>query len=82
MNIFNDDRIPTPEECLKEWDFQTRLKALEKECVQRESTVIELRHIEQTLRKNIVQLSSTLSQLYQLSGSLAQISIPQEQEQN
>lgn len=82
MNIFNDDRIPTPEECLKEWDFQTRLKALEKECAQRESTVAALQHTEQTLRNNIVKLSGTLSQLYQLSGSLAQISIPQDQEQN
>jgi uncharacterized coiled-coil protein SlyX len=82
VNIFNDDRIPTPEECLKEWDFQTRLKALEKECAQRESTVAALQHTEQTLRNNIVKLSGTLSQLYQLSGSLAQISIPQDQEQN
>ena len=82
MNIFDDDRIPTPEECLKEWDFQTRLKALEKECAQRESTVAALQHTEQTLRNNIVKLSGTLSQLYQLSGSLAQISIPQDQEQN
>ena len=82
MDIFNDDRIPTPEECLKEWDFQTRLKALEKECAQRESTVAALQHTEQTLRNNIVKLSGTLSQLYQLSGSLAQISIPQDQEQN
>ena len=80
MNIFNDDRIPTPEECLKEWDFQTRLKALEKECAQRESTVIGLRHIEQALREDIVKLSNTLSQLYAMAGALAQSGMPQHEE--
>lgn len=81
MNIFNDDRIPTPEECLKEWDFQTRLKALEEECAQRESAVMALQHAEQALRNNIVKLSGTLSQLYALAGTLALYGMPVDEEQ-
>lgn len=81
MNIFDDDRIPTPVECLKEWDFQTRLKALEEECAQRESAVVVLQHTEQTLRNNIVKLSGTLSQLYALSGTLALCGMPVDEEQ-
>ena len=82
MKLFDDDRVPTPEECIQEFTIKSQLKKLEEEYAQRKTDVEILRSIEQTLRKNIVQLSSTLSQLYQLSGSLAQIGIPQEQEQN
>lgn len=82
MLLFDDDRIPTPEECIKEFSIKSQLKQLEEEYAQRKSDVEILRSIEQNLRKSIVQLSNTLSQLYQLSGNLAQISIPQEQEQN
>jgi hypothetical protein len=82
MLLFDDDRIPTPEECIKEFTIKSQLKQLEEEYAQRKSDVEILRSIEQNLRKSIVQLSNTLSQLYQRSGSLAQIGIPQEQEQN
>ena len=82
MLLFDDDRIPTPEECIKEFTIKSQLKQLEEEYAQRKSDVEILRSIEQNLRKSIVQLSSTLSQLYQLSGNLAQIGILQEQEQN
>ena len=82
MNIFDDERTPTPEECIKEFTIISQLKKLEVEYDQRKADVELLRNIEQTLRKNIIQLSGTLSQLYALSGSLAQISIPQGQEQS
>jgi hypothetical protein len=82
MLLFDDDRIPTPEECIKEFTIKSQLKQLEEEYAQRKSDVEILRSIEQNLRKSIVQLSSTLSQLYQLSGNLAQIGIPQEQAHN
>ena len=81
MKLFDDDRIPTPEECIKEFTIKSQLKQLEEEYAQRKSNVEILRSIEQNLRKSIVQLSNTLSQLYQLSGSLAQIGILQKQEQ-
>ena len=78
MLLFDDDRVPTPEECIQEFTIKSQLKKLEEECAKRKTDVEALRTIEQTLRKNIVQLSSTLSQLYQLSGSLALIGMPQE----
>ena len=81
MNVFDDDRLPTPEECIKEFSIKSQLKKLDEEYAQRKSDVEILRSIEQNLRKSIVQLSNTLSQLYQLSGSLAQIGILQKQEQ-
>ena len=78
MLLFDDDRVPTPEECIQEFTIKSQLKKLEEEYAKRKTDVEALRVIEQNLRKNIVQLSSTLSQLYQLSGSLALIGIPQE----
>lgn len=78
MLLFDDDRVPTPEECIQELTIKSQLKKLEEECATRKTDVEALRAIEQTLRKNIVLLSTTLSQLYQLSGSLALIGIPQE----
>ena len=77
MLLFDDDRVPTPEECIQELTIKSQLQKLEEECARRKADVEALRAIEQTLRKNIVQLSTTLSQLYQLSGSLALIGIPQ-----
>lgn len=71
MNLFDDDNIPTPEECIMEGNIKNRLKALEQEYAQRKATVDALRNIEQTMRANIVRLSDTLSQLYSLSGALA-----------
>lgn len=82
MKLFDDDRIPTPEECIQEFTIKSQLKKLEEEYAQRKTDVEILRNIEQTLRKNIVQLSGTLSQLYALTGSLTQIGIPRDQEQN
>lgn len=78
MLLFDDDRVPTPEECIQEFTIKSQLEKLEEEYAKRKTDVEALRVIEQNLRKNIVQLSSTLSQLYQLSGSLALIGIPQE----
>jgi len=82
MKLFDDDRIPTPEECIQEFTIKSQLKKLEEEYAQRKTDVEILRGIEQNLRKSIVQLSGTLSQLYALTGSLTQIGIPQGQEQN
>lgn len=73
MNIFDDDRIPTPQECITEWDFKCQLKALEQECAQRKAMITALKDIEQTMRADIVRLSNTLSQLYDLAGKLAAI---------
>lgn len=75
MNFFDDDHIPTLEECLKEHTLQSRLDELEEECTKRQADVEALKSIEEELRKNIVQLSGTLSQLYHLSGSLARVGI-------
>ena len=75
MKFFDDDHIPTLDECLKEHMLQSRLEQIEEEINQRQVDVESLRNIEEDLRKNIVQLSGTLSQLYQLSGSLARIGI-------
>ena len=80
MNFFDDDHIPTLEECLKEHTLQSRLDELEEECTKRQADVESLRNIEEDLRKNIVQLSGTLSRLYQLSGSLARISASRDNE--
>ena len=78
MKFFDDDHIPTLEDCIKEYTLQSRLEQLEEEFNQRQANVESLRSIEEDLRKNIVQLSGTLSQLYQLSGSLARIGITQD----
>ena len=76
MNLFDDDNIPTPEECITEGNIKRRLKALEQEYAQRKATVDALRNIEQTMRASIVRLSDTLSQLYSLSGVLAGNNLP------
>ena len=78
MKFFDEDHIPTLEECIKEHTLQSRLEQLEEECTKRQADVDVLRSIEENLRKNIVHLSGTLSQLYQLSGSLAWIGITQD----
>ena len=78
MKFFDDDHIPTLEECIKEHTLQSRLEQLEEEIHHRQADVKSLRNIEEDLRKSIVQLSGTLSQLYQLSGSLAWIGITQD----
>ena len=75
MKFFDDDHIPTLEECIKEHTLQSRLEQLEEEINHRQADVKSLRNIEEELRKNIIQLSGTLSQLYQLSGSLARVGI-------
>ena len=80
MNLFDDEHIPTPEECIKEFTITSQLKELEAEYDQRKADVELLRNIEQNLRKRIIELSSTLSQLYALSGSLAQNGMSQDQE--
>ena len=80
MLFFDDDRVPTPEECIKEFTIVSQLKKLEVEYDQRKADVELLRNIEQNLRKRIIELSSTLSQLYALSGSLAQNGMSQDQE--
>lgn len=76
MSIFDDDRIPTPQECITEWDFKCQLKALEQECAQRKAMIAALKDIEQTMREDIVRLSNTLGQLYDLAGKLAAINPP------
>ena len=78
MKFFDDDHIPTLEECIKEHTLQSRLDELTEEINQRQVDVDALRSIEEDLRKNIVQLCNTLSQLYQMSGSLARIGILQD----
>ena len=80
MKFFDDDHIPTLEECIKEHTLQSRLEQLEEEIHHRQADVKSLRNIEEDLRKSIVQLSGTLSQLYQLSGSLARISASKDNE--
>ena len=75
MKFFDDDHIPTLEECIKEHTLQSRREQLEGEFNHRKADVEALRSIEEELRKNIIQLSGTLSQLYQLSGSLARVGI-------
>ena len=70
MNLFDDERIPTPEECIQEFTYRSQLQKLEQECAQRKASIEALRDIEQSLRKSIVQLSHTLGQLYELNASL------------
>ena len=78
------DRTPTLTECLEEWGQKKPvledIEALKKERDELTVTVRTLRDIEQTLRKNIVQLSHTLSQLYEMSGSMVAAGIHQKQE--
>ena len=80
MNKVNEPTV-TLEECLHEFSIKSQLKQLEEEYILRKADVEVLRSIEQNLRKNIIQLSGTLSQRYALSGSLVQNGMPQDQEQ-
>lgn len=77
------DTTPTLTECLEEWGqkkpFLEDIKALTKERDELTVTVRTLRDVEQTLRRNIVQLSHTLSQLYEMSGSMVAAGIHQKQ---
>jgi len=81
MKLFDDDRIPTPEECIQEFTIKSQLKKLEEEYAQRKTDVEILRGIEQNLRKSIVQLSGTLSQLYALTGTLSQAGMQKNKEE-
>lgn len=80
MSKVNEPTV-TLKECLQEFSIKSQLKELEEEYMHRKADVEVLRSIEQNLRKSIVQLSNTLSQLYALSGSLVQNGMPQEKEQ-
>lgn len=81
MNVFDDDLIPTPAECFREFQLNEKLAALDRECMQRKSTIDALRYIEQGLRKDIVTLSDTLSRLYSLAGTLSQSGMPKDEEE-
>ena len=78
------DRTPTLTECLDEWSQKKPLlediEALKKERNELTVMVHTLRDVEQALRKSIVQLSHTLSQLYEMSGSMVVAGIHQKQE--
>ena len=80
----DNDRIPTLTECLEEWGQKKPLlediEALKKERDELTVIVRTLRDIEQSLRKNIVQLSYTLSQLYEMSGNMVATGIQKKQE--
>ena len=81
MNVFDDDLIPTPAECFREFQLNEKLAKLDRECMQRKSTIDALRYIEQGLRKDIVTLSDTLSRLYSLAGTLSQSGMPNDKEE-
>jgi tRNA uridine 5-carbamoylmethylation protein Kti12 len=81
MNIFDDDSIPTPAECFREFQLNEKLAQLDRECMQRKSTIDALRYIEQGLRKDIVTLSDTLSRLYSLAGTLSQAGMQKNEEE-
>jgi hypothetical protein len=81
MNLFDDDRIPTPEECFQEYAYKSQLEKLEKECAHRKAVVETLESVEQYLRESIVSLSSTLSQLYALAGTLSQAGMQKNEEE-
>lgn len=78
------DRVPTLTECLEEWGQKKPvledIEALKKEREELTVMVHTLRDVEQALRKNIVQLSHTLSQLYEMSGSMVNAGIHQNHE--
>ncbi len=80
----DNDRVPTLTECLEEWGQKKPLlediEALKKERDELTVIVRTLRDIEQSLRKNIVQLSHTLSQLYEMSGNMVTAGIQKKQE--
>ena len=79
--IFDDASIPTPKVCLAEFQLNEKLATLDRECMQRKSTIDALRYIEQGLRKDIVTLSDTLSRLYSLAGTLSQAGMQKNEEE-
>ena len=79
--IFDDASNPTPKDCLAEFQLNEKLAALDRECMQRKSTIDALRYIEQGLRKDIVTLSDTLSRLYSLAGTLSQAGMQRNEEE-
>ena len=81
MNIFDDDSIPTPAECFREFQLNEKLAQLDRECMQRKSTIDSLQYVEQELRKDIVKLSDTLSRLYSLAGTLSQAGMSIDEEE-
>ena len=78
------DRVPTLTECLEEWEKKKPIlediASLTQEREQLTITVRTLRDVEQSIRKSIVQLSHTLSQLYEMSGGMVNAGIQQKQE--
>ena len=48
--IFDDASIPTPKDCLAEFQLNEKLATLDRECMQRKSTIDALRYIEHGLR--------------------------------
>ena len=80
----DQDTTPTLSEYLEEWEQKKPvledIEALKKERDGLTVTVRTLRDIEQSLRKSIVQLSHTLSQLYEMSGNMVAAGIHQKQE--
>lgn len=72
----NNDRIPTPLECIEEWNRKQALLdeigALKQEHEYLTSTVETLWETEHTLRQSIIRLSHTLSQLYELTGKMVE----------
>ena len=71
----------TLEECLQEFSTKSQLKTLEEEYAQRKADVESLRSLEQNLQENIIQLSSSLGQLCELTGKLVQARMALDQKQ-
>lgn len=72
----NNDRVPTLAECLEEWKQKKPLlediDVLEQERERLTVAIHTLRDTEQALRTSIVQMSHTLSQLYELGKKMAE----------
>ena len=54
MKFFDDDHIPTLEECIKEHTLQSRLEQLEEEINHRQADVKSLRNIEEDILLHII----------------------------
>jgi hypothetical protein len=82
----DNDRVPTLTECLEEWGQKKPLlegiEALKKERDELTITIHTLKDIEQSLRKSIVHMSHTLSQLYKMSSSMVNTEIYQREAKN
>lgn len=74
MNIFDDDRITTPEECIALWKKKDWLRAevaeLELEYNELQTCVKHLSNIEKHLRKSTTQLCYDLGILFNQIGRL------------